>query len=202
MGRVFLLGLSGGSGSGKTTLAHAVVNSLGLERCALLTQDSYYVDQSARFDGDGGSVNFDHPESLDFDLLAQHLRALKAGRPVQVPIYDFTTHSRQPETRHLSPASIVVVDGTLLFSQALVVEALDTCVFVEAPESERFVRRLKRDVEERGRTPEGVERQFLRQVKPMHDLFIEPSRNQADLIVSGLESVEQSLARVIALLPR
>jgi uridine kinase len=198
---VFLLGVTGGSGSGKTTLARALVKKLGAS-CAVIAQDSYYIDQSARFDGDGGSVNFDHPDSLDFALLAAHLKQLRAGIPVDVPVYDFATHTRRPYSSRLAPAPVVVVDGTLLLSQPAVVSALDACVFVDASEEERYRCRLRRDVEERGRTPEGVERQFRLQVKPMHDLFIEPNKDRAKLIVDGRAPLSEALESLLRLLPR
>jgi len=148
-------------------------------------------------------VNFDHPSSLDFALLARHLHDLRSGRSVEVPIYDFATHSRRAQTSSLRPKPILIVDGTLLYSQAPIVAALNYRIFVDTPESDRYRRRLKRDVEERGRKPEGVERQFLTQVKPMHDEFIEPNKTRADFIVSGLagvrEALEQSLAKIRAL---
>src|SRR5690606_37607181 len=155
---------AGGSGSGKTTLAEALNAALG-ERSAILYQDSYYIDQSHRFDGDGGSVNFDHPESLEFSLLARHLRELKAGTPVEVPCYDFATHKRQLATQSFKCCQVVIVDGTLLLSQREICAALDLAVFVDTREDLRYERRLARDVSERGRTPDGVLKQFTRQVK-------------------------------------
>jgi uridine kinase len=180
--KTIVVGISGGSGSGKTTFAR----QLNARLCEILAQDHYYVDQSAKFRGDGDpSVNFDHPSAIDFPLIAKHLQDLKHGRTVEVPIYDFATHTRADDTTHFPRVSIVIVDGMLLLSQAVVLPLLDYRIFVSAPEQTRYERRLARDVRERGRTPEGVEKQFRAQVKPMHDQFIEPSQAEADEIISG-----------------
>lgn len=197
----FICGICGGSGSGKSTLAAEIQKILGADQVGILAQDSYYLDQSKRFDGDGGSVNFDHPDSLDFALLAEHLKKLKACESIQVPRYDFKTHSRLKESPLFSPKNIVLVDGTLLLSQPRILEILDLSVFVDTPEPERFERRLKRDTLERGRTAEGVKKQFSLQVKPMHDTYIEPNKNKAQLLVSGLDQVNRCAMKVIKLFP-
>lgn len=175
-----IVAIAGGSGSGKTTLARKICQSLGYDKCSILSQDHYYLDQSHKFDGDGGAVNFDHPSSLDFDLLAEHLEQLKKGLSIKVPVYDFVTHRRKEESELMIPSPVIVVDGTLLFSQPKILEKVDHKLFVDVPESVRFERRLRRDVQERGRTPEGVRKQFEAQVKPMHDEFVEPSKKFAD----------------------
>lgn len=197
----FICGIAGGSGSGKSTLAKAIQKALPPDCVGILTQDSYYIDQSQRFDGDGGSVNFDHPNSLEFSLLEFHLQQLKKGLPVKVPTYDFSTHSRLKRTNNFKPSPIVLVDGTLLFSQPKLVQALDLRLFVDTPEKERLERRLRRDVQERGRTPDGVRKQFQNQVKPMHDRFIEGSKSQAHWVLSGLNSIEELLQKALQHLP-
>jgi len=194
-----IIGVAGGSGSGKTTLAARLVRELGTSQAALIAQDSYYIDQSARFDGDGGSVNFDHPSSIDFDLLARHLGELAEGRAIEVPIYDFATHTRKKETQPFASRPIVVVEGTMILSQPQVVARLDASVFIQTSEKARFERRLRRDVQERGRQPEGVRKQFDLQVKPMHDEFVEPSARQATVIVSGEGSLEEELSIALRL---
>jgi uridine kinase len=188
----FLLGIAGGSGSGKTHFARALQEGLG-SACELVFQDNFYIDQSHRFDFDGGSVNFDHPDAIDFALLADCLSRLKQGDPVEIPIYDFATHTRRPETLFVRPAPVILVDGILIFHAASVRALFDELVFFETPEALRFQRRLERDVKERGRTPEGVHHQFFRQVKPMHDAFVEPSKVHAHTVVRDLGGYESAL---------
>lgn len=192
-----IIAVSGGSGSGKTTFAKGLKKCFGEEYVGVLSQDSYYLDLSRLFDRDGGRVNFDHPSSLDFSLLAQHLRTLKHGEPVEVPIYDFTTHSRRPASLMFQPRPVIVVEGILLLSQPEVMQFVDYSVFVDTPEAVRFARRLERDVRERGRSPEGVREQFEKQVKPMHDEFVEPSKVVASRIISG-ESPFEPIYRELA----
>lgn len=191
--RPHIIGVAGGSGSGKTYFAKELQRILGEDNCTLLYQDNYYIDQSAKFDGDGGSVNFDHPSSLDFDLLAQGLRILKAGLPLNVPIYDFVTHSRKKETLLGEPKKIIIVDGILILHSQVVRAELDEAIFFDTPESLRFERRLNRDVHERGRTPEGVRKQFELQVRPMHNEFVEPSKTFAHTIVKDLGDYSEAL---------
>ncbi len=181
----FILGVAGGSGSGKTYFAKALQDALG-EHSTIVYQDNFYIDQSHRFDHDGGSVNFDHPESLDLRLLAKCLSELKTGNGTNIPIYDFKTHSRLKEQLPIAPTKIVIVDGILIFHPDYLRAQFDEMVFFDTPESLRFERRLERDVVERGRTPEGVKAQFLKQVKPMHDEFVEPSKAHAHTIVRDL----------------
>ena len=187
------LGVAGGSGSGKTTFALAIQKAVGEENCAVLSQDHYYIDQSARFTGDGESVNFDHPDALDWQLLYRHLVTLREGIAVDVPIYDFATHKRLEKTHYFPPKKLVILDGTLIFTQPKICKALDHRIFIQTEEKIRFERRLNRDVRERGRTPEGVKKQFERQVKPMHDQFVEPSSAAADAIIQGDEGVHHTV---------
>ncbi len=179
-----ILGVAGGSGSGKTYFAQALAAKLGNDQCTIISQDNFYFDQSKRFDFDGGSVNFDHPSSIDFELLASSIRQLKTGVRTEIPVYDFVTHSRQAKALPIEPKSVIIVDGILIFHSAPVrVEFHDT-IFFDTKEELRFKRRLDRDVKERGRTPEGVHAQFFKQVKPMHDEFVEPSKAHARTIIT------------------
>ena len=188
--RPMILGLCGGSCSGKTTLARLLVLALGTDRCRLLRQDNYYKDQSARFDRDGGSVNFDHPDAIDFELLTQHLSELKQGKTIDLPMYDFVTHTRSPKREAFVPTEIVLVDGILILTQDPLVEVLDHSVYIECQSDLRLERRLARDTVERGRTREGVVAQFQSQVDPMHKQFVEPSKAKADLVIGQKEYLE------------
>ena len=185
---VLMIGVAGGSGSGKTTFARMLQANLGDHFCGIISQDSYYRDLHEYFDRDGGSVNFDHPDSIEFELLARHLKDLRQGHDIAIPRYDFATHSRLYETTPFPCRPVVIVDGILLLTQSDVRDLLDFSFFIETEEDLRFQRRLQRDVRERGRTPEGVHKQFHNHVKPMHDLFVQPSRKFADRIVSGEKS--------------
>jgi uridine kinase len=181
---VKIIGVAGGSGSGKTTLAEMLLNHFGVERASVLFQDSYYIDRSHEFKGDG-SVNFDHPDAIDWTLMQQHIKNLRAGEAINVPVYDFIHHTRKSESILLKPAEFIIVDGILLFVHDHIRSLFDTRLYVETSEPVRYQRRLQRDVQERGRTPEGVQIQYESTVRPMHDLFVEPSKNHADIIIYG-----------------
>jgi uridine kinase len=187
MNDVYVLGVGGGSGSGKTFFAETLAKKLGPEVAFVLYQDNFYIDQSYKFDHDGGSVNFDHPEALDFDLMASQVEDLKLGFGIDIPLYDFATHSRKQSTRYQTTKKVVIIDGILILNNPKIRNLCDETIFIETPEDIRFQRRLERDVVERGRTPEGVKKQFHSQVKPMHDRFVEPSKIYADHISSGTD---------------
>jgi uridine kinase len=197
LNKIYILGVAGGSGSGKTFFADALHKALGDQLSTIVYQDNFYIDQSQRFDHDGGSVNFDHPEALDFPLLAEKLKQLKEGHAISVPIYDFATHKRRKETLHVAPRQVVIVDGILIFHPPYLRELFDGLIFFDTPEDLRYARRLKRDVEERGRTPEGVRAQFLKQVKPMHDQFVEPTKEFAHLVVKDNSNYSETLMKFI-----
>jgi uridine kinase len=194
----FVLGIAGGSGSGKTYFARALQQALG-DSASIIYQDNFYIDQSHRFDHDGGAVNFDHPDSLDFPLLASCLRTLKEGKPARLPIYDFVTHTRSEETLEALPTPVIIVDGILIFHPEEVRSCFDRMIFFDTPEALRFERRLRRDVSERGRTPEGVRNQFLKQVKPMHDEFVDPTSIHAQKVVRDLGEYDGILKETLAL---
>ena len=192
--RPFLIGVAGGSGSGKTHFATALQARLGPEVCEIVYQDDFYFDQSGRFDFDGGAVNFDHPDSLDFQALADCLSRLKRGETAEAPVYDFATHSRRPQPQRLPPKPVILVDGILILHAESVRRLFDDTIFFATPEGLRFRRRMDRDVRQRGRTPEGVRQQFERQVKPMHDLFVEPSKAFAARVVVEMGEIDEVLA--------
>jgi uridine kinase len=193
----YIIGVAGGSGSGKTYFARELQKKLGIENCNILYQDNYYIDQSHRFDGDGGSVNFDHPDSLEFTLLAKHLGVLKKGESVEVPLYEFATHKRLEKTLPFKPTKIILVDGILILNSPEVRAELDEAIFFDTPEELRFERRLHRDVNERGRTPEGVKKQFELQVRPMHNQFVEPSKKFAQTLVHDLGEYNEVLEEFV-----
>jgi uridine kinase len=193
----YVIGVAGGSGSGKTYFARELQRKLGIDNCSILYQDNYYIDQSHRFDGDGGSVNFDHPDALEFTLLAKHLACLKKGESVEVPLYEFATHKRLEKTLPFKASKIILVDGILILNSPEVRAELDEAVFFDTPEELRFERRLHRDVNERGRTPEGVRKQFELQVRPMHNQFVEPSKKFAQTIVHDLGEYKEVLEEFV-----
>jgi uridine kinase len=182
---VVFIGIAGGSGSGKSTLAGALGAALGPDRCATITFDRYYRDLAGRSAPERASVNFDHPDSLDDALFGEHLDGLRAGNPVDVPVYDFATHSRAATVDRVEPRSVVVVDGILLLAVSHLAERLDHAVFVDVPDSVRLARRIARDRVERGRSEESVRAQFAATVVPMHQRFVQPSAMLAHVRVSG-----------------
>jgi uridine kinase len=181
--RPLVIGIAGGTGSGKTTVAHKLAAAIPPGRCALIEHDAYYRDQGHLAPDARAAVNFDHPAALDSGLLAQHLAELRAGHPVDVPIYDFVTHTRKKETRRVMPAPVIVVEGILVFVEPLVREQLEVKVFVDTDADIRLMRRIRRDLEQRGRTFASVRDQYYATVRPMHLEYVEPSKRWADLIV-------------------
>jgi uridine kinase len=199
-----LLGVAGGTGSGKTTVARSILESVGQERITLIQQDSYYRDINWRSEAELLHHNFDHPSALDNDLMIAHLAALKAGHAVEVPIYDFVRHRRTPRTRRVEPQPVILVEGILIFVEPALRELLDFKIYVDTDADIRLIRRLGRDMSERGRTVQDVLRQYLETVRPMHLEFVEPSKRWADVIIpEGGENrvaLEMVVARVEQLL--
>ncbi len=181
---VRVVGIAGGSCAGKTTLARALAERLG-DAVTYLAFDEYYRDHGHLTIGERALVNYDNLDSLDHELFLQHLDDLVAGRPVEVPVYDFATHCRTDQTRTLEPRPLVVADGILLFAVPGITDRLDLSVFVDASEELRLARRVYRDIRERGRTAESVQAQFAATVAPSHRLFVQPYREGSDLVVTG-----------------
>jgi uridine kinase len=202
--RPCVLGVAGGTGSGKTTVVRSILDAAGEDRIALIEQDSYYRDIDWRSEADLLQHNFDHPAAIDNDLLVAHLAALKAGHPVEVPIYDFVRHRRTNRTRRVLPLPVILLEGILIFVEAALRELLDFKIYVDTDADLRLIRRLGRDIAERGRSVKDVLRQYLETVRPMHLEFVEPSKRWADVIIpEGGENrvaLEMVVARVEKLL--
>ena len=178
-----IIGICGGTGSGKTTVANRILESVRADEVVFIQQDLYYRDLKDMPLDYRNAANFDHPDALDNELLINHLKKLNAGEPVELPIYDFRTHSRLPATTPIEPKAIVIVEGILIFAEPRLLEQMDIKVFVDTPDDIRFIRRLKRDIAERGRTLDSVIEQYVATVRPMHNQFVEPSKRYADVII-------------------
>jgi uridine kinase len=178
-----IIGICGGTGSGKTTVANRILESVSASEVVFIQQDSYYRNLTDLPLDYRNIANFDHPDALDNDLLVNHVRRLKSGEPVELPLYDFRTHMRLNETRHVEAKPIVIVEGILIFAEPRLLEQMDIKVFVDTPDDIRFIRRLRRDLAERARTVESVIEQYLVTVRPMHQQFVEPSKRYADVII-------------------
>jgi uridine kinase len=182
-GGPLVIGLAGGSGSGKTTITSAIVEQIGRDNVALVEHDAYYREYGALPFEERAKINFDHPDSLETELLIEHLRDLMAGKAVEKPVYDFTTHSRLPQTVTVDPKPTIVVDGILVFVERELRELMDLKIYVDTDADLRILRRLQRDIEERDRTLQSVISQYLSTVRPMHLQFVEPSKRYADIII-------------------
>jgi uridine kinase len=178
-----VIGVAGGSGSGKTTVVRRIIDSIGLDQVALLDHDRYYRDRNDLRLEERAALNYDHPDALETDLMVSHVHELKAGRAVQVPSYDFTRHARLATWDVIPPRRAIIVEGILIFSDAPLRALMDIKVFVDTDADTRFIRRLRRDVAERGRTMDSVIDQYQATVRPMHLEFVEPSKRYADLIL-------------------
>ena len=179
-----LIGVAGGTGSGKTTLTRHLKEHFG-DAVTVIGHDSYYQRQEGRTFEERSRVNYDHPDAFDTDLLIRHLKELKAGRPIQCPVYSYADHNRTDRTVEILPSRVIVVEGILIFQDAALRDMFDIKIFVETDADERILRRCLRDVEERGRTLQSVAEQYLATVKPMHEMYVEPTRKYADIVVLG-----------------
>jgi uridine kinase len=198
------IGVAGGSGSGKTTVSNAIFERVGTEHIAYLEHDAYYKDIRDIPHSHTRIINFDHPDALETSLLIEHIRQLKQWRSVQVPVYDFTTYCRTSEVREVESQPIILVEGILIFAEPELRQLFDVRIYVDTAADLRFIRRLKRDIAERGRTMESVIEQYLHSVRPMHRDFVEPSKRHADVIIpeggKNIVAIEMVAARIRSLL--
>lgn len=180
---MLIIGIAGGTGSGKTTVVNQIVAELPKDEVGIITQDSYYKDTSDLSYQERTKINFDHPNSIDFPLLAQHIKALRAGESIAQPVYSFVDHNRTGNTVTISPKRVMIVEGILVLTQAQIRELFDIKIYVHTDSDERLIRRLKRDITQRGRDLEEVLGRYQTTLKPMHQQFIEPSKEFADIII-------------------
>ncbi len=181
--RPVVIGIAGGTGSGKTTVARAIYDRVGKDKIEWVSHDSYYRNFEGLSSEERHHINFDHPDSLESELLARHLDVLVKGAAVEVPLYDFATHSRKTETQRVEPRKVIIVEGILVLYEPELRKRIDIKLFVDTPADIRFVRRLMRDIKTRGRSVESVIEQYVTTVRPMHEEFVEPSKRYADLII-------------------
>ena len=203
MSQPIILGVAGGSGSGKTTIVREIVQALGPDRISVIHHDSYYCDRSSVPAEERESLNYDHPDALETRLLVRHLEELRAGRAVEVPVYDFSTHTRTERVEHVQPRPIVIVEGILILAERALRELMDIRVFVRTDADLRVIRRIERDVAQRERSLESVVEQYVKTVRPMHLEFVEPSERWAHVIIPegghNRVGVEMLIARIRAL---
>ena len=195
---MIIIGVFGGTGSGKTTIVNQIVSDFNASDIQVISQDAYYKDNSSITYEERCLLNFDHPEAIDFELLYEHLSALKNGENIQQPIYDFKTHNRTDKTLQISPKKILILEGILIMNYPKLRSLLDLKVFIETNSDMRMERRVKRDITERGRTPKEVMDRYLNNLKPMHDQFIEPMKMHADLIVENHKNTLINLDKLIS----
>lgn len=200
-----VIGIAGGSGSGKSTVLQRIIRAFGTDPIAVLDHDAYYRDLSHLPRDERAQFNFDHPDALETDLMCEHLDRLTAGEAIEKPVYDFTTHTRQSETDTIEPRPVIIIEGILVLAERSLEKRMDIRIYVDAADDIRLMRRIRRDMEERGRTIEGILRQYERTVRPMHLEFVEPSKREADVIIPrgghNEVAIEMVMSRIQDLLP-
>lgn len=201
----FVIGIAGGTGSGKTTIARSIAAALPAEHVTTLEHDWYYRDRADLSPEERAQLNFDHPDSLETSLLVEHVRALREGRAIDAPVYDFVKHARKQETTRIEPKPVIIVEGILVFVEEKLRELMNVKVFVDTDADIRLMRRIRRDIEQRGRTFQSIREQYYRTVRPMHLAFVEPSKRWADVLIPeggdnrvALSLVTSALREVIA----
>lgn len=183
MKNIFVIGIAGGTGSGKTTVVNQIINELPQDEVCIISQDSYYAQTDNLSYEERTKINFDHPRAIDFDLLVKHLSDLKSGKIIEQPIYSFVAHNRTKDTIKTHPRKVIIVEGILIFNSKELRNLCDIKVFVHADADERLIRRVRRDIKERGRDIDEVLNRYQSTLKPMHQQFIEPTKNYADIII-------------------
>ncbi len=200
-----VIGIAGGSGSGKTTVLQRIIREFGSDPIAVLDHDAYYRDLSHLSPDERSEFNFDHPDALETDLMREHLDCLLEGEPIEKPVYDFTTHTRRNETKTVQPRPVIIIEGILVLAEVILEEQMDIKIYVDAADDIRLMRRIRRDLQERDRSIEGILRQYERTVRPMHLEFVEPSKREADIIIPrgghNRVAIQMVMSRIQDLLP-
>lgn len=200
-----VIGIAGGSGSGKTTVLRQIIREFGSDPIAILDHDAYYHDLSHLAEEKRAQFNFDHPDALETDLMRKHLDRLLGGEAIEKPVYDFTTHTRKEETETVEPRPVIIIEGILVLAESALEERMDIKIYVDAADDIRLMRRIRRDMQERGRSIEGILRQYERTVRPMHLEFVEPSKREADVVIPrgghNHVAIQMVMSRIQDLLP-
>lgn len=197
---MLIIGIAGGTGSGKTTVVTNILRSLNAEDVLVISQDNYYKDHNDLSFEEREKINFDHPRSIDFDLLTEHVKQLKDGEMIEQPVYSFITHSRKDETIITHPKNVIIVEGILVLTDPELRELFDVKIFVHADSDERLIRRIRRDIQERGRDLDEVLTRYQKTLKPMHEQFIEPSKSHADIIVPNMKKKNEVAIKLLSTL--
>ncbi len=197
---MLIIGIAGGTGSGKTTVVNNILNNLNSQNVLVISQDNYYKAHNDLSFAEREKINFDHPRSIDFDLLTENIQDLKNGKTIEQPIYSFITHSRKDETIITHPKEVIIVEGILVFTHPELRELFDLKIFVQTDSDERLIRRITRDIKERGRDLDEVINRYRNTLKPMHEQFIEPSKVHADIIVPNMKKKNEAAISVISTL--
>lgn len=196
--KMLVIGIAGGTGSGKTTVVNNILRDLNAESVIVISQDNYYKDHPELSFDERSKINFDHPRSIDFELLKEHVALLKNGISIEQPVYSFITHSRKEETILTHPQSVIIVEGILVLTDADLRDLFDVKIFVHADSDERLIRRVRRDIQERGRDLDEVLTRYQKTLKPMHQQFIEPSKNYADIIIPNMKKKNSVAIKVLS----
>ena len=196
--KMLVIGIAGGTGSGKTTVVNNILRDLNAESVIVISQDNYYKDHPELSFDERSKINFDHPRSIDFELLKEHVALLKSGESIEQPVYSFITHSRHDETILTHPQSVIIVEGILVLTDPELRDLFDVKIFVHADSDERLIRRVRRDIQERGRDLDEVLTRYQKTLKPMHQQFIEPSKNYADIIIPNMKKKNSVAIKVLS----